>query len=550
MSTQKRLKNDILYKHIEYTSLEDKILQTKVFNRLLFVTQNALAYFAFPSINTKRYTHSLGTMYMASHMFKNAMLNAEDNTRNKILKKLKKSVDQIIKDEELNISIKTLNKYEDNSLYEYIVPLKSNSDKNIYLLILQALRIVGLLHDIGHFPFSHQVEYALQKIYFSIEKRDTLSEKERDFKSFYEEVTNGEDKILHEAIGDNLIEILFSYEMQNKNEYTKLVSILVRNILEEKTDQFFSYEVLHRFIDSTVDADRLDYVNRDMMASSYISGANDFLRITKQAVLIKQKDDFVFSFFDSEIIDIEHMLELRFNLYKKVIYSHKIARTDALLENVILYLASNYFHDNTMVQNELDSISMLWKFLDEPNEEKRLDIISQLDENWMISLFKQEYFKIKYKQVHSFEDKKYLISFEEVLFGKQNFTSLWKNLNDLYNTLGFDKIERYKFRESFGYVSEVKHNLLQSYLEEFCKKWEDEEHFLIYRIVSLDIGIYKNFELYDGESLIKLDEVSTLRKRLKKSILNTVPFYLYSTKEEICKDMKSELKEILFKVFL
>ena len=47
---QNRLINDTIYNHIEYTKLEDKILQTKILNRLQFITQNALAYFSFPSI--------------------------------------------------------------------------------------------------------------------------------------------------------------------------------------------------------------------------------------------------------------------------------------------------------------------------------------------------------------------------------------------------------------------------------------------------------------------------------------------------------------------
>ena len=90
-------------------------------------------------------------------------------------------------------------------------------------------------------------------------------------------------------------------------------------ILEEKTVYNFDFSVLHKFIDSTVDADRLDYVNRDMLASGYITGPNDHIRITKQAVLVKQDNKFHLSFFDMSLIDIEHMLEMRFNLYKKVL---------------------------------------------------------------------------------------------------------------------------------------------------------------------------------------------------------------------------------------
>ena len=57
MKNTNKLINDNIYHHIEYTEIESYFLQTKIVNRLLFITQNALAYFAFPSINTKRYIY-------------------------------------------------------------------------------------------------------------------------------------------------------------------------------------------------------------------------------------------------------------------------------------------------------------------------------------------------------------------------------------------------------------------------------------------------------------------------------------------------------------
>jgi len=195
---------------------------------------------------------------------------------------------------------------------------------------------------------------------------------------------------------------------------------------------------------------------------------------------------------------------------------------------------------------------MLWKFLDEENSEKRLDIISQLDENWIITLFKKEYFTIKYKETYNFKDKKYLSSFEEILFGKKFYNSAWRNLNDLYNLLEFSGIQRYKFRESFGYVSKNNYKKLQEKLENLCKKYEELENdtFYTYRIVSLNIGIDKEFCLFDGDELIKIDQVSTLRKRLKKSILNTVPFYIFSNKSQLNINMIEDIKNILYEVFL
>ncbi len=556
---QSRLINDTIYNHIEYTKLEDNILQTKIVNRLQFVTQNALAYFSYPSITTKRLIHSLGTMHLSSFIFKNSLLNANKQTKDSLLKDLRKVIKSIIKEEKINIKLDAIAYFDNKALYQFTIPTKNKKDRAIYTIVLQTIRIIGLLHDVGHLPFSHQIEYALQKVYNNIIKKDKSLrlEKEIEFINIYAKITSNSKLVLHEAIGKELLIILFDYEIHDlikdseQKEYLKLLKTLSIYILENRKYKGFDFSILHRIIDSTVDSDRLDYVNRDMLASGYITGPNDHIRITKQAVFVQKDDSYYLSYFDMSLIDIEHMLEMRFNLYKKVIYNHGIAKTDALLENVVQYLSNKFFESKKTSENQSENISMLWSFTKNENIEKKLDTISLLDENWLISLFKNEYFLLKNKKSLSQEDKKYMYSFEEVLFGKRFFHSPWKNLNEFYKILDFTTIQRYKFRESFGYITISKLKKLQNLLDIFVKKWEklNKELFFTYRIVSFKIGIEKDFCFYDCENLINLDEISTLRKRLKQSMSNTVPFYIYSNKKIISKEMKNDLIDIIFTVF-
>jgi len=554
---QSRLVNDTIYNHIQYTKLEDKILQTKILNRLQFITQNALAYFSYPSITTKRFIHSLGTMHLSSYIFKNALLNANKETKNQFLKDLKKVIKSIVKEEKLNINFDDLSYFDNKALYEFTIPTKTKKDRAVYTIILQTVRIVGLMHDVGHLPFSHQVEYALKKVYNSLRTKEVLEDKELEFIKIYETITKNSKLVLHEAIGKELIKLLFEFEIfdfikdNEEKEIIKLIKILSIYILEDKVYKGFDFSSLHKIIDSTIDADRLDYVNRDMLASGYITGANDHIRITKQAVLVKKDNGYYVSYFDMGLIDIEHMLEMRFNLYKKVIYNHGIAKTDALLENVVQYLSAKSFKSKEDITTPTNYISMLWNFQKETDPDKKLDIISILDENWLISLFKNEYFLLKNKQALTHKEKKYKYCFEEVLFGKRFFRSPWKNLNEFYKVLGFSTVERYQFRESFGYITSKELSKLQLLLESFIKKWEkqEEDTFFTYQTVSFKIGIEKDFSLYDCENLINLDEISTLRKRLKQSMRNTVPFYIYTNKKNMNDEMKKELKQLVLNVF-
>ena len=546
-----RMVNDTVYGHIPYSGIEEKFLQSKIVNRLMFVSQNALAYFAFPSITTKRYIHSLGTMHVASYMFKYSLINASSKSRSKFLKKARRSIKKLIKDNNLDIDLKTLN-IKDRTLLTFSTSF-AEKENITYLIMLQALRLAGLLHDVGHLPFSHQTEYALKRLYISISKIKLPNKEQKKFLKFYRDITQNGEMVLHESVGYEYLDMLFNHEVSEQSgstkELVKLYYLMVKNIFDDVVTEEFSYKTLHQYIASTVDADRIDYINRDMLASGYISTSADLLRITREAILIEEQKEFKLSFLTSSLHDIEHLLESRFNLYKKVFFTHNISRLDTLLEKVITFLAKDYLSLAPKDKLLYQTIAMMWKFNSEQNPSKQLDIISQLDENWLISLFKKEYFKIKYQLTLTYQERYYLAAFEDILFGKNIFKANWKNLSEFYNILELSKGERFLFREKFGVITGEQRKILEERLEELREKYSKNSEFYAYSIISLSIGLEKNFLLYDGEKTVLIDEISTVRKRLKVSRANSVPFFIFSNQKELPKEMRERLKEILFEVF-
>jgi len=546
-----RIVNDTVYGHIPYTGLEEKFLQSKIVNRLLFISQNALAYFAFPSITTKRYIHSLGTMHVVSYMFKNALINASSKHKSKFLKQARVEIKRLIKEYQLDIDLKQL-QIEDKTLLGFAIS-SNEKETTTYMILLQVLRLGALLHDVGHLPFSHQTEYALKRIYEKILEIKEPNKEQKRFIQFYKDITHNGKEVLHESIGYEFLDMLFNHEVSiqssNSKAIIKLYYLIVKNIFDDKIGDSFSYTTLHQFISSTIDADRIDYINRDLLASGYISTSSDLLRITREAILVEEDKSFSLMFLTSSLYDIEHLLESRFNLYKKVFFTHNISRLDTLLEKVITFLAKEYLSISPKDVKVYQTIAMMWKFKNETNPSKQLDIISQLDENWLISLFKKEYFKIKYQLSLTYKERYYLSAFEDILFGKRIFSANWKNLSEFYNILAVKKNDRFKFREKFGFISTEKRKLLTKRLDKLIEVYAMDNDFYAYSIISLSIGIDKKFVLYDGFRGVSIDELSTVRKRLNTSRLNSVPFFIFSNKKQLPKKMIIELKEILFDVF-
>jgi hypothetical protein len=236
---------DPIHDFIRIYETEIKVIDTSVFQRLRRIRQLAGAHLVYPSAQHSRFEHSLGVMHIAGQAA------------------------EVLKDKGF-----------------------LNSDD------ISNLRLGGLLHDVGHGPFSHLFEEVLQK------KKKTT----------HEEI--GKKLILQTEIGDFLSQSGFD-----------------KKFLTQLAFGNSKYQFMNEIISGGLSADMMDYLPRD----GYFTGAEhakiDFKRIVQSLGVYEKK----LSLDRSALYSFESMMISRYQMFKAV-YFHKTVRSAEvmLLESMSL----------------------------------------------------------------------------------------------------------------------------------------------------------------------------------------------------------------------
>jgi HD superfamily phosphohydrolase len=235
---------DPIHGYIDIPSEELSIINTPEFQRLRRIKQLGLSDTVYPSATHTRFSHSLGVMYLAGE--------------------LAKSVD----------------------VSEYTI---------------RANKVAGLLHDIGHLPFSHTIEHLL-------EERTGMT---------------------HEDISCNYID-----DLKRRDNVTFPVDTTdIKSIINGENN-------IVNTVSSDIDADRLDYLVRD----SYHTGIN-FGKIESDTLMkFAQLIDGLVGFDHKSLKSVERLLDARMQMNYSV-YSHD---TVAITETMLTRSVEQYL-DNTSV---------------------------------------------------------------------------------------------------------------------------------------------------------------------------------------------------------
>lgn len=483
--------NDSVHGLVRLTAYEKKILCSPEFNRLHDVYQNSTVFMTFPANRTKRFEHSIGCMYLASEMFYRAVLNSDDGTLDTFFSEFGKEMQEIqkslVKEKIANvIESVIINQdvclcddayvdtpdwkdlldvsvgYTDGSLIPYNLKEKY---RIVYLILIQSLRAAALLHDVGHPPFSHIVESAINKAKNDVSDARRLLSGEDFEKTFNPErlkvFENALNSIkpgsqLHEKMGfaisrNVLSEIVTDNRNSNNKEYActsffeQTVMLCTLKILSD--EGYFKY--VHAVIDASLDCDRLDYVVRDYRGSG-INGDLDYKRIFNELKLFYKSEKSEsgkprFCIPAKAIGAVENFLKKRCNLYMDVIYHHRVIKTDMLLEDVVYRLILKYLKEKAREESSgfdrritvatPDDISGLWTPLTGATRQERAEKLTQWNDSWLMVLLRRIYYRDLFgKDLSDLaeEDKIIYIELTELLRNVRQFNSMIKRRED-YN---------------------------------------------------------------------------------------------------------------------
>jgi len=285
---------DPIWGDILLTQAEDRIISTKAFRRLRHIKQMSLAYIEHHGAQHTRYEHSIGCVHVVHHLAQNLLNNVP-------------------------IEVLRQEKY------------KELDDKD---RILKHLRMAALLHDIGHAPMSHLVEAAFHKFPEML----TSTYKTKAF-SELTECQNIALKNPHEYGHESfsvaqIMEDSEIYELLKQNDFQhEAITYLVHGIGVPLP----KFKIFKPLISGDLDADRLDYINRDF----YYCGIREFVDLQFFSRALRFCDDCSIAIDESKIVDVSSFLYSRFKLSQRV---HN-ATSSRLNEQAFMEIIHRYFRE-------------------------------------------------------------------------------------------------------------------------------------------------------------------------------------------------------------
>ena len=293
--------NDTIHGSFTIEGARKELLSTPEFNKLSHIKQLGLAHLVFPGAHHTRFEHSLGVSHVGGLMSDSVGLNDYEKSM---------------------------------------------------------VQIAGMLHDVGHGPYSHTLEHILHER----GGMDHMSVTEGIITGEYDILREGETTVFSER--KKVPEILESFDIDPK-EIADLIrgpdaQGSERSLFWNKGDDFFASEdyTMGHLVDGPVDFDQIDYLLRDAHFTGVKHGIIDHHRLIH--CLQKHAGDVAIG--EGGLSALEGMLTARALMYSAV-YFHRVTRiTEVMLSHAVERMKEDAC-DPLDMQRMVDS--EIWQLLNE-----------------------------------------------------------------------------------------------------------------------------------------------------------------------------------------
>ncbi|MCE4607108.1 MAG: HD domain-containing protein [Desulfurococcales archaeon] len=295
---------DPVHGFIPVNEAEYSLLQSPFMRRLHDITQLGLTFLVYPGARHTRFEHSIGVMHLMG--------------------RFAEKIASIVQ--------------EDSDLCSAIT---KNCSKRELRNFIQLSRLTGLLHDIGHLPFSHQMEIALTNI-----------ESNRGISFPWSKEFNGK---VHEYYTMKFIRFIGENLVKRRLKLQQLIQAVEdalfndtgnskprKDVLDKLGLTEGSYRVVNQLISGTIDADRLDYVLRDSLHTGVVYGRVDIDRLI-YALTIDIAGSKPHVMYDIRgLSSLEDMIDSRIKMYKWLYLHHKNTSFYIALTKILQGIIDNW----------------------------------------------------------------------------------------------------------------------------------------------------------------------------------------------------------------
>jgi HD superfamily phosphohydrolase len=331
--------------YVSLSPLERVILDQPVSQRLRWVAQNGLAQLVYPSSVTARFSHSLGTMHLASRF----LAAARRNSPSEISVALNRAL--IRYGRQRGTSERESRVWASYINSDALIAAGSEHDdvRHWWILAEQSLRLAAFFHDLGHLAFSHDFEYALRDYWAALQPKLRSNSPMRT-------LLENLDEPPHEVIGHRLaptvLAVVEATHTVDEPRALAFVFEMAQAILEADFESprepaEGAMRLLHLLIDGQVDADRCDYILRDARGFGFDFAAYDLDRLLDNLVVVVRSSTeagrplFDVAIRPQGVAAAERFFIARYRSYQYNTRHHKVAQVGAVLRYAIKRLLLN-----------------------------------------------------------------------------------------------------------------------------------------------------------------------------------------------------------------